>query len=72
MSIDILTNIDTVLPLTREWIEIIFLSYMRIYTDVLPLTREWIEMDMVPVIVPFISVLPLTREWIEMPKMVYN
>ena len=32
-----------VLPLTREWIEMAFLSSEIRYPDVLPLTREWIE-----------------------------
>ena len=32
-----------VLPLTREWIEILLIFYKIITIKVLPLTREWIE-----------------------------
>ena len=40
----IISVLDAVLPLTREWIEITPYSVRRHKLDVLPLTREWIEM----------------------------
>ena len=55
-----------VLPLTREWIEIVVARYCRKIGRVLPLTREWIEMGEKYELGNFADVLPLTREWIEM------
>ena len=55
----------TVLPLTREWIEMMQSNSSEFPQTVLPLTREWIEMEIVVKIYKKNIVLPLTREWIE-------
>ena len=34
---------NPVLPLTREWIEIVYIALRVLSRSVLPLTREWIE-----------------------------
>ena len=56
---------ERVLPLTREWIEILKMVLMKNFLTVLPLTREWIEMHAVVLQPDTVDVLPLTREWIE-------
>ena len=38
-------DLNTVLPLTREWIEISSDIVMPKVSEVLPLTREWIEIS---------------------------
>ena len=56
----------TVLPLTREWIEICTADMFRLVKlRVLPLTREWIEIKLQAIQYSQGTVLPLTREWIE-------
>ena len=37
----------SVLPLTREWIEMVIEMFTESNASVLPLTREWIEIDKV-------------------------
>ena len=54
-----------VLPLTREWIEILLMPFLSSFPSVLPLTREWIEMFLHGQRAVTLLVLPLTREWIE-------
>ena len=54
-----------VLPLTREWIEMMIICDSREQKNVLPLTREWIEIKRTRQSQKNIKVLPLTREWIE-------
>ena len=57
-----------VLPLTREWIEILPEDVNSLPEDVLPLTREWIEISVGTQNSKAAKVLPLTREWIEIPR----
>ena len=69
---DYLADLDAVvLPLTREWIEIIFDKPGVNYNFVLPLTREWIETLDCSLISSTENVLPLTREWIEIFQSLY-
>ena len=58
-------GISFVLPLTREWIEMLVDFIIENAPAVLPLTREWIEMAQTSFLLTTTGVLPLTREWIE-------
>ena len=48
MKGDYIRRLSIVLPLTREWIEMLFLQHDNEIQGVLPLTREWIEISASP------------------------
>ena len=63
--------LSAVLPLAREWIEIVSAFMVTLTRLVLPLAREWIEIYLLGSCQCPNRVLPLAREWIEILEMLY-